>query len=103
MLILWLSWAAGVGIGLMFFGGLWWTVRRGLTSGRPALVFGVSMLVRTSLALASLYLVSAGQWERLLACLVGFVTARLIVTRVTRGAGTLPPRTAEEARHAPQP
>ncbi len=29
--------AAGMLLGALFFGGLWWTVRRGLTAGNPAL------------------------------------------------------------------
>jgi hypothetical protein len=34
--ILVLSGGAGVLLGALFFGGLWWTVRRGLSSKRPA-------------------------------------------------------------------
>ena len=30
---------AGVLLGVFFFGGLWWTVRRGVSSNRPALWF----------------------------------------------------------------
>jgi F1F0 ATPase subunit 2 len=101
MLTLWLAWAAGGAIGAMFFGGLWWTVRRGLTSRRPALVFGLSMLLRTALALGGIDAVSAGAWDRLLACLVGFVTARLVVTRVATGAGMRHHRCVGEVRHAP--
>jgi hypothetical protein len=47
-----------------------------------------------------LLLVSGGHWERLLACLLGFVIARLIVTRLTGPADrTINP--AKEASHAP--
>jgi uncharacterized membrane protein YfbV (UPF0208 family) len=34
--------ATGIFLGALFFGGLWWTVRRGLTVANPALWFGVS-------------------------------------------------------------
>ena len=74
----------GVLLGAMFFGGLWWTVRKGVSSQRPALWFFGSLLLRMSIALAGFYFVSGGHWERLLVCLLGFVTARLIITRLTR-------------------
>jgi F1F0 ATPase subunit 2 len=31
--------AAGLLLGAVFFGGLWWTVRKGVSSKRPALGF----------------------------------------------------------------
>jgi uncharacterized protein (TIGR03437 family) len=76
--------ACGVVIGAIFFGGLWWTVSRGISSQRPALWFLGSLLARMSVALAGFYFVSGGHWERLLMCLLGFVTARLVVTRLTQ-------------------
>jgi len=78
-----LALAAGMLLGALFFGGLWWTVRKGLSSKRPALWFMGSLLLRTGIVLAGFYFVSAAHWERLLACLLGFVIARLIVTRLT--------------------
>ena len=33
------AWMAGCFLGAIFYGGLWWTVRRGVTSARPALWF----------------------------------------------------------------
>jgi F1F0 ATPase subunit 2 len=98
--ILVLSGGAGVVLGAVFFGGLWWTVRRGLSSKRPALWFFGSLLLRTSIALAGFYLIARGHWERLLACLLGFVMARLIVTRLTRAAEK-PISLAREVSHAP--
>ena len=75
--------AAGVALGAVFFGGLWWTIRKGLGSKRPALWFFGSLLLRTGIVLIGFYVVIAGgHWERLLACLLGFVIARLIVTRL---------------------
>jgi F1F0 ATPase subunit 2 len=91
---------AGMLLGAMFFGGLWWTVRKGVSSTRPALWFFGSLLLRTSLTLAGFYVVSDGHWERLLACLLGFTLARLIVTRLTRFVEK-PTGLAQEAGHAP--
>lgn len=91
----------GVLLGVVFFGGLWWTVRTGVSSQRPALWFFGSLLVRMSIALAGFYFVSDGQWERLLVCLLGFVTARLIVTRLTRPPVEPRNSPAKEVFHEP--
>ena len=99
-LMLVLACAAGGGLGAVFFGGLWWTVQKGVPSKRSALWFFGSLLLRTSIALAGFYFMARGHWERLLLCLLGFIMARLIVTRLTRAAGK-PTYLAQEASHAP--
>lgn len=99
-LILGFAAAMGLLLGAMFFGGLWWTVKKGLSSEYPALWFLGSQIVRTGVALAGFYVVSNGHWERLLMCLVGFVLARGIVSRLTSVASA-PVRISPEANHAP--
>jgi F1F0 ATPase subunit 2 len=96
-----LAWVAGGVLGAMFFGGLWWTVRKGVSSRQPALWFFGSLLLRMSLALTGLHVVSGGQWDRLLVYLLGFVMARLVVTWLTRASGEHHSRPAQEASHAP--
>ena len=96
-----LAWLAGGALGAIFFGGLWWTVRKGVSSSRPALWFLGSGLLRMSIVLAGFYFVSGGQWKRLLACLVGFFIARVVVTWLTRASGDTPNLPSQEARHAP--
>ena len=59
--------AAGLALGVIFFGGLLWTVRRVVLSPWPALWVSASLVLRMSLALAGLYFVSDGDWRRLLA------------------------------------
>lgn len=90
---------AGVLLGAMFFGGLWWTVRRGVASPHAALWFMVSLLARMSVLLAGFYFVGRGHWDRMLACVLGFVVARVIVTRVMLQVAPATPR-AQEAGHA---
>jgi F1F0 ATPase subunit 2 len=75
---------AGVLLGMFFFRGLWWTIRRGVSSKQPAVLFLFSFLLRTSIAMAGLYFVARGDWRRVLSCLVGFMLARILVTRLTR-------------------
>jgi F1F0 ATPase subunit 2 len=91
----------GVLLGLMFFGGLWWTVRKGVSSKQPALWFFGSLLLRTSIALTGFYFIARGHWERLLVCLLGFVMARLIVMRLTGPPVEHDNSPAQEAGHAP--
>ena len=99
-LILVLALATGALLGTIFFGGLWWTVQKGVSSKRPALWFFGSLLLRTSIALVGFYFIARGHWERLLVCLLGFVIARLIVMQLTRAAEK-PTYLAQEASHAP--
>jgi F1F0 ATPase subunit 2 len=74
---------AGVLLGALFFGGLWWTVRVGASAQRPALWFAVSALVRMMILLGGFYFVAAGHWQRATLCLAGFVVGRAVVMRLT--------------------
>jgi F1F0 ATPase subunit 2 len=80
--------ALGTGalLGSGYFGGLWWTVRRGLTAANPALWFGVSALTRMTALLAALYYFTRGGWISLIGCLVGVFIARVAIVRVARVA-----------------
>jgi len=91
---------AGLVLGTVFFGGLWWTVRKGVSSKHPALWFLGSMLVRMSIVLLGFYFVGRGDWQRLVACLIGFIIARFIVMRLTRTPIEPTQSTAKEASHA---
>ncbi len=94
---------AGAVLGAFFFGGLWWTVQRSLTSDRSLLWHFGGVLLRMAVTLVGFYAVGAGQWQRLVACLVGFVVARAIVFRMTRRHTRAPATHAQEVEHAPQP
>jgi F1F0 ATPase subunit 2 len=76
--------AAGMLLGALFFGGLWWTVRLGLASQRSALWFICSLLARTSVALSGFYFIGRESWQRWLLCLVGFILARSLVKHGSR-------------------
>lgn len=81
LLALALTFVAGALLGAFFFGGLWWTVQKGVASERPALWFLGSLLLRTAVILAGFYLVSQDHWSRLAVCLLGFVIARVFVVK----------------------
>jgi F1F0 ATPase subunit 2 len=86
-LLLGLALLGGIGLGAIFFGGLWWTVRNGTTAPNPALWFFGSLVVRMSIVLGGLYHTAAYGWQPLLACLLGLVLARGLVIRLTRAGG----------------
>ncbi|HTO52376.1 MAG TPA: ATP synthase subunit I [Myxococcota bacterium] len=92
---------AGALLGMIFFGGLWWTVRRAVSANQPALWFFGSLVLRTGIALAGILLVSGGFWERLLLCLVGFTSARFTVVWLTGPPSGDRARSAKAVRHAP--
>ena len=96
-----LALVTGVLLGAIFFGGLLWTVRKGVLSKRPALWFFGSLLLRTSIALAGFYFIGRGHWKRLLVCLLGFVMARFIVIRLTGPPVEHHNSPTQEAGHAP--
>jgi len=93
--------AAGLLLGVFFFGGLWWTVIRGAASQRPAVWFFGSLLLRLGITLAGFYFVARENWERWLSCLLGFVLARLLVTRLTRPSADRHRARMSESRCAP--
>ncbi|MDD2453369.1 MAG: ATP synthase subunit I [Synergistaceae bacterium] len=102
VLMLILVFAAGVLIGLVFFGGLWWTILRGIGSPRPALWFFGSFLVRMVFLLTALYYLSGGAWIRLILLGSGILLARSLVLLWTNSLGkkSLP---EQEVIHASQP
>lgn len=101
-LSLMLALVTGVLLGAIFFGGLWWTVQKGVSSKQPVFWFFGSLMLRMSIALAGFYFVSYGHWERLMVSLLGFVIARFIITWLT---GSLAQHnnslTKEASHHAP--
>jgi F1F0 ATPase subunit 2 len=99
-LTLLLAGLAGGLLGMVFFGGLWWTVRRAVSSPRPAVWFLGSLLLRISIVLGGFYFVGHGNWERIVACLFGFFIARFIVMRFSRTTVETNNPQPKEASHA---
>ena len=86
---------SGLLLGALFFGGLWWTVQKGLSAKQPALWFMASMVLRTGIVLTGFYFIAGSDWKRLLLCLLGFTIARLLITGLTKK------RMLEEESYAP--
>ncbi len=73
---------AGISLGAIFYGGLWWTI-----CARPgrlrAVWFVGSFLLRALFVLVGFYGAARGGWRGLLACIAGFLVGRVVVTRFT--------------------
>jgi F1F0 ATPase subunit 2 len=96
LLILVGSLLAGVLLGAFFFGGLWWTIQMRSPSQWSGLLFAGSLLVRMAVAVTGFYFMSHGDWRRLVACLAGFLLARIAVTRLIRLPSAMSIRTLQE-------
>jgi len=88
---------AGMMLGAMYFGGLWWTVRKGVSAKHPALWFMASMVLRSGIVVTGFYFLLGDDWRKLLAGLFGFIVARSVAIRLTQ----LKSRLAGGASHAP--
>ena len=75
---------AGMLLGTLFFGGLWLTVKKAVTSKKPALIILGSFVFRIGITLAGFYFIGVGSLQRLLLLLVGFITARFVVIYFTK-------------------
>jgi len=75
---------AGLAIGIFFFGGLWFTVRKAVQAKTPALWFVGSFILRVGITMGGFYIISLGNWQHLLVALLGFGIARFIVLDFTK-------------------
>jgi F1F0 ATPase subunit 2 len=74
----------GLLLGLMFFGGLWITVRKTLGSPYVAIWILGSSLLRTTIVLIGFYYSVQSGLLPLLVSVAGFIIGRFIVMRVTK-------------------
>ena len=75
------SFLTGIGLGGVYFAGLWETIRRLPDVEKPVRRMALSYALRMALALTGFYLVMQGQWERLAAAMVGFLLMRELILR----------------------
>lgn len=83
-LLMLLAFVAGISLGIIFFGGLWFTVKKIITAKIPALWVIGSFVLRIGIVLTGFYFISSGSWQRLVSCLIGFIAARFFVIYFTK-------------------
>lgn len=90
----------GALLGVVFFGGLWWTIQKSFSSDNPSLLFFISLCLRIGIVLFGLYFITDGQLSRLLVCLLGFGIARFFVIRLTTVLPVALPTPQRKVNHA---
>lgn len=81
--------AAGAGMGAIFFGGLWLTLLKLPTVRWPILLVMGSMVGRMGIVLIGFYLIMNGNWQRLIACVLGFILMRQLLIRQLQPAQSI--------------
>lgn len=84
----------GAAIGLVHFGGLWWTLGHIVRRPQSAMVALLSYVARMGVTLGGFYLLMDGDWKRLVVLTIGFTTARFAL------AAHLRQRTRGEVGHS---
>lgn len=84
---------AGFALGILFYGGLWLTIRALPKAKHATLLALASFWGRTVLVVGGLLLAMDTSWQKALICLAGFTVARLLLARwiplhVLTGKGT---------------
>jgi F1F0 ATPase subunit 2 len=90
---------AGIALGILFFGGLWLTVKKTINSPMPAFWILGSFLLRVGITLIGFYYIATGSVQRLLICVLGFITGRFIITRFTKLNKDKQMQLTEEVNH----
>lgn len=75
---------AGCALGTLFFGGLWFTIKKMSTTKMPSLFFIASFVFRMGVVLLGFYFIAANNWQNMLVCLLGFIIARFVIMRITK-------------------
>ena len=91
--------AVGIVLGVLFFLGLWYTVQKVTRSKTPAWWILGSFVFRIGIVILGFYYIGADNWQRLLACLAGFIVARFIVTYYTKPKEIIVGENRKEAQH----
>ncbi len=77
---------AGFGLGVLFYGGLWVTVRALPKSRHPVMLALGGYLGRSAAVIGGVILLMAGSWQKAIVCLVGLILARIVFAHWISGA-----------------
>lgn len=80
----------GLGLGLLYYGGLWLTLRKLAQLRQPALWLSLSLLLRMIAVVAVLYLLFADSWQQLLLALLGMLIMRTVLVQRIKPIAAMP-------------
>lgn len=89
----------GLLLGVLFFGGLWFTVKKLTTAKMPAVLVLGSFVFRIGIVMAGFYFIGLGDWKKLVVCLIGFIAARFAVIHYTKSVDEKTVQIKKEAVH----
>ncbi len=73
----------GLGLGLLYFGGLWLTIKNMNQARSPIVLTLGSFILRTgTVFLVLIYVARQGDWENILILLAGFIVSRIFLSRM---------------------
>ncbi len=73
----------GLGLGLLYFGGLWLTIKNMNQSRSPIVLTLGSFILRTgAVFLVLIYVARQGDWFNILILLAGFIVSRIFLSRM---------------------
>lgn len=75
--------ASGVLLSLIYFGGLWYTLKQMEHWRRPWILVTVSFLIRNALVLTAFYFLIIQHWSTLVAAFIAFLITRQVVIHRT--------------------
>lgn len=81
---------AGFLLGVFYFAGLWWTVRRLTVTHHVALFFISSLMFRLTVVVVGFWFILGNSWQHLLLGLLGFTLLRVLAVRFARTADFSP-------------
>lgn len=93
------AFVAGIALGIVFFGGLWFTVKKAVHAKNPAIWIVISFILRISIILLGFYVIGFDHWQHLLLCLLGFIVARFMVIHFTKSFDAKQPQLKKEEIH----
>ncbi|MCA9140001.1 MAG: ATP synthase subunit I [Planctomycetales bacterium] len=86
-----LTLAAAVGgiLAILYFVGLWWTIRYLPKTRHPLAMYFTSLVARLSVTLLAFWLLIASfPWQSVASCLCGFMIGRMLLVHFTCGEQT---------------
>ena len=73
----------GLGLGLLYFGGLWLTIKNVNNVRSPVILTLGSFILRTAaIFLVLIYVTRQGEWSNILILLAGFIVGRIFLSRM---------------------
>jgi F1F0 ATPase subunit 2 len=76
-----LSALAGAFLGILYFGGLWWTIQKISQAGQSVWLLAVSFILRTVLVIGGFFIITDGKLERLAISMLAFFVTRFVFIR----------------------